>query len=516
LNFPTVRRKVDLFQCHFLLISPVHLGAPMELILDLIEGAGSPLHRQVYAGIRRAILEGRIAPGQRVPSTRALAERLGISRATVSLAYEQLASEGYLEAAQGSGTCVGSQLPDDLLRPARERAAVSKRSSSGPAHLSPGGAALLRMTFPRLALDELPFDFRHGRPALDAFPFEVWNRLLARHGRVGSRAMRDYERDPRGHGPLRAAIAEHLRQARAVQCAADQVIITGGAQQALDLCARVLAAPDETAALEDPGYPGASAAFLAQGLRLIPLPATREGVSFEPLRAGRGIRLVYVTPSHQYPTGSVMSLPKRLELLELSRKGGWRILEDDYDSEFRYAGRPLPSLQGLDAHGGVLYVGTFSKAMFPALRVGYLVAPPDLVEVLARARWAADRQTPSLEQYALDDFIREGHLERHIRRMRLLYSRRREVLMEELAQRFAGRVTLWGESAGLHLMVRFRTGLSDAELVRRALAVGVGLESTEGCRIAGRGHGGEFLLRFGCLDEATIREGLRRLASVMG
>jgi GntR family transcriptional regulator/MocR family aminotransferase len=486
----------------------------MELILHVEERSGQPLHRQVYAGIRRAILEGRIAPGQRVPSSRALAERLGISRATVTLAYEQLASEGYLEAVRGSGTCVGRQLPDDLLRPARERAAVPKRSPSSPVPLSPGGAALLHMTFPRLAVDELPFDFRHGRPALEAFPFDIWNRLLARQGRVGSRTMRDYERDPRGHGPLRAAIADHLRQARAVQCDADQVIITGGAQQALDLCARALAAPGEAAAMEDPGYPGASAAFLAHGLRLKSLPATREGISFEPLRKGRGVRLVYVTPSHQYPTGSVMTLPQRLELLELGRKGGWRILEDDYDSEFRYAGRPLPSLQGLDAHGCVLYVGTFSKSMFPALRVGYLVAPPDLVEVLARARWAADRQTPSLEQYALDDFIREGHLERHIRRMRVLYGRRREALLEALQDQLGDRMSVEGESAGLHVLVRLDSGMTDDELIRRASARGVGLEGIAGCRLQSKGSG-EFLLRFGCLEESRIREGVARLAQVI-
>jgi GntR family transcriptional regulator/MocR family aminotransferase len=209
-----------------------------------------------------------------------------------------------------------------------------------------------------------------------------------------------------------------------------------------------------------------------------------------------------------------MSLAQRLDLLEQCRRTGARILEDDYDSEFRYVGRPLPSLQGLDDHGRVLYVGTFSKSMFPSLRVGYLVAPPDLVDVLARARWSVDRQTPSLEQFALNDFIREGHLDRHLRRMRVLYGHRREVLMDELSRRFPDRVTLWGESAGLHLMVRFRTQLKDAELIRRAAEVGVGLESTAGCRIAGKATG-EFLLRFGCLDEATIREGLRRLAAVM-
>lgn len=486
----------------------------MDLILELDEHSEQPLHRQVYAGLRAAILAGRVAPGQRLPSTRALAERLGISRATVTLGYEQLVSEGYLEALQGSGTCVGRQLPDDLLKAAAGRRTPGLRGTDRPPVLSPGGAALAAMAFPRLAVDELPYDFRHGRPALEAFPIAVWNRLLARHGRSRNRALLDYEPDPRGHAGLRETIASHLRQARAVQCDAGQVIITGGSQQALDLCARVLASEGEVAAMEDPGYPGASAAFLAHGLRLASLPATTEGVSFAPLRGLRDCRLAYVTPSHQYPTGSVMSLPRRLELLELARQGGWRIVEDDYDSEFRYAGRPLPALQGLDAHGSVLYVGTFSKSMFPALRIGYLVAPPDLVEVLARARWAADRQTPTREQLALEAFIREGHLERHVRRMRVLYGARREALLEALHRHLGDRVDLQGEGAGLHLMVRLRTAFSDASLVRRAADLGVGLESIERCRIRSRGAGA-FLLRFGCLEEATIREGVRRLALAM-
>lgn len=486
----------------------------MDLILELDERSEQPLHRQVYGGLRAAILAGRIAPGQRLPSTRALAERLGISRATVTLGYEQLASEGYLEATQGSGTCVGRQLPDDLLKAAAGRRTLAMRGAMRPPTLSPGGAALAAMAFPRLAVDELPYDFRHGRPALEAFPIAVWNRLLARHGRSRNRALLDYEPDPRGHAGLREAIAGHLRQARAVQCDGSQVIVTGGSQQALDLCTRMLASEGEVAAMEDPGYPGASAAFLAHGLRLASLPATAEGVSFAPLPRLRGVRLVYVTPSHQYPTGSVMSLPRRLELLELSRKGGWRILEDDYDSEFRYDGRPLPALQGLDASGSVLYVGTFSKSMFPALRIGYLVAPPDLVPVLARARWVADRQTPTREQLALEDFIREGHLERHIRRMRVLYGTRREALLGALHHHLGDRADLQGEGAGLHLMVRLRTSLSDATLTRRAAEFGVGLESIASCRIHAKGSG-EFLLRFGCLEEATIQEGIRRLALAM-
>jgi len=486
----------------------------VELMISLDERSKAPLHRQIYGEIRHAILAGRIAPGQKIPSTRALAERLGISRATVTLGYDQLISEGYLETRHGSGTCISGQLPDDLSRPEQARTADPRKPVSRPLTLSPGGQALARMAFPRLAIDELPCDFRHGRPALEAFPMGIWNRLLARHARLGLRAMLDYDTDPRGFQPLREAIAEHLRQTRAVRCHASQVIITGGAQQALDLAVRVLTGFGDTVAMEDPGYPGASSAFQAHGLRILPLPVRAERVSFAPLQSVKRCPLVYVTPSHQYPTGSVMPVARRLELLELCRRKGARILEDDYDSEFRYVGRPLPSLQGLDDHGCVLYAGTFSKSMFPALRVGYLVAPADVVEVLARARWAMDRQTPSLEQYALNDFIREGHLERHVRRMRVLYGRRREVLLEELARCFGDRAKVLGESAGLHVMVRFDTKLGEAELIRRAAARGVGLESTERCRIREKGAG-EYLLRFGCLEEAAIREGVRRLGEAM-
>jgi GntR family transcriptional regulator/MocR family aminotransferase len=487
----------------------------MDLIIQLDEHSRQPLHRQLYLEVRGAILAGRVVPGQRIPSTRALAQRLGISRATVTLGYEQLASEGYLEALQGSGTCVGRRLPDDLLKVETGRSSAAKGiSHARSARLTASGKVLAQMRFPRLAIDHLPFDFRHGTPALEAFPIALWSRLLARHGRAPQRGMLDYERDPRGYEPLREAIATHLRQSRAVQCQAEQVIIVSGAQQALDLATRILVQPGETVAMENPGYPGASCVFQAHGVRLRALPVKEGVLSLEPLKTSPRCRLVYVTPSHQYPTGIVMSLAQRLELLEQCRRSGARILEDDYDSEFRYVGRPLPAMQGLDTNGLVLYIGTFSKSMFPSLRVGYLVAPPDLVDVLARARWATDRQTPSLEQYALNDFIREGHLDRHIRRMRMLYGQRREVLMEALALHFHDRVTLWGESAGLHLMVRFRTRLKDAELIRRAAAIGVGLESTAGCRIAGKASG-EFLLRFGCLDTAIIREGLRRLASVM-
>lgn len=485
----------------------------MDVLITVDESSPEPLHRQVYAGLRQAILSGRLSPGQRLPSTRALAERLCISRATVLLGYEQLASEGYLESFHGSGTLVCSQLPEDLTHLGHGVAAKRSTRFSGAA-LSPCGKRLQDRPIPWFAEGGLPYDFRNGSPDLDMFPREIWNRLLTRYIRASDRSLLDYEADPRGHEPLREAIAAHLRQARAVVCDAGRVIILNGTQQALDLAARALLGPGDTVAIEDPGYPGASYGLSIHGARLLPLPVVDGALSLDPLKRASRCRLIYVTPSHQYPTGIVMSLSQRLELLERSLRCGARIFEDDYDSEFRYAGRPLPSLQGLDSRGLVLYAGTFSKTMFPALRVGYLVAPADLVDVIARARWAADRQTHMLEQCALNDFIREGHLDRHIRRMRVRYGRRREALMEELERHFRDRATLWGESAGLHLMVRFRTRLEDAELIRRAAGLGVGLESAAGCRIAGRSSG-EFLLRFGCMDEATIREGLRRLASVL-
>ncbi len=489
----------------------------MELAITLDTQAAWPLHRQLYEELRQSILAGRLAPGQRVPSTRALATSLGVSRATVTQSYEQLLSEGYFQAVAGSGTFVGRHLPDDLLRPAAVKAAVRVARTARPAvPLSSYGASLADAESFEPPGHESPINFRHGRPAFDAFPLRQWRRLLLRHCRAGQRAMLDYAQNSLGYEPLREAIAGHLARSRAVVCQADQVIIVSGSQQALDLITRVLVERGETVAMEDPGYLGARRAFLAQGAKLLPVPVDAAGMKVEYLMARPAAKpkLIHVTPSHQFPTGAVLSLPRRLELLAWAAQSGAMIVEDDYDSEYRYGSRPIPALQGLDQSASVIYVGTFSKMMFPALRLGYMVVPQSVARVLARAKWLADRHASMLEQYALADFINEGHLERHLRRMRTLYDRRRQALVRALTLHFGERVEIMGESAGMHLTARLETKLSDEEIMRRAEQAGVGLVSARPYFLKSRWKN-EFIFGYASLSERRIQEGVRRLAQAL-
>jgi GntR family transcriptional regulator/MocR family aminotransferase len=473
----------------------------------LLDPAGPlPLHRQLYRELRQAILAGRLAPGQRLPSTRALARQLEVSRSTAALGYEQLVSEGYLEAARGSGTFVPHTLP------AAPPAAPRRPAPAPGPRLSRFGRRVAAEGGEDAPVPPSFYDFSPGCPSLEDFPRAPWSRLLARHARRAEPELLDYGPDPRGHGPLREAIADYLRRSRAVRCAADQVLVLSGTQQALDLALRLLVEPGETVAMEDPGYPGARRAILAHGARILPLPAGDAGLDLAPLERPGACRLAYLTPSHQFPTGSVLDLPGRLRLLAWARERGTALLEDDYDSEFRYRGRPLPAMQGLDPEAPVLYAGTFSKVLAPALHLAYLVVPPALAEVAARARRLTSREPSALEQAALADFIREGHLERHVRRMRGVYARRREALVESLLRHFGAGVTILGDAGGMHLMVRFRDGRDDAARVRRAAAAGVVLPAMARYHLGPAPPGG-FILGFAGLSPARIREGVRRLAA---
>lgn len=328
--------------------------------------------------------------------------------------------------------------------------------------------------------------------------------------------MFDYASDSAGYQPLREAIARYLVQSRAVQCDADQVIIVSGSQQALDLVTRVLVDRGDEVAIENPGYLDARRIFLAQGAKLSPIPVDESGVVVEHLstRSAAHIKLIYVTPSHQFPTGAVLSLPRRLELLAWATQAGAMIIEDDYDSEFRYGGRPIPALQGLDQGNSVIYIGTFSKVLFPALRVGYLVVPKALVRVLANAKRLTDRHAPLLEQQVLTDFINEGYLERHIRRMRTLYDQRRQTLMEALLLQVGKQVTILGENAGMHLMIRLDTPLSDEEIIGKAAQLGLDLVNAESYYLEGTGRG-EFVIGYADLSLEEITQGVQRLAQVL-
>ena len=481
----------------------------MRVAMVLQRTSAVPLHRQIYEQWRTGILTGRFQRGERVPSTRELAATLAVSRSTVTESYEQLVAEGYLDATQGSGTFVCRELPDQALRP--DRAGIPIKDEQPAIRLSRYGAGL-RDDF---LYPETPpgfIRFTHWRPDLERFPFGLWRKLVMRHLRAASpelfdyRELFDYAEESAGYQPLQREIAAYVARSRAVRCTPEQVIIVNGSQQGLDLCVRLLLDPGDEVAFEDQGYQGANRILQAHGARIRPARIDSDGIVIGDLP--RKARLVYVTPSHQFPTGVSMSLARRLELIEWARAHEAAIIEDDYDSEYRYSGAPLPSLQGL-AHGvRVIYIGTFSKVMFPALRIGYVIAPERFVAPVKRAKWLADRHTSLLDQAALSDFIREGHLERHIRRMRRLYGRRREVLVESLARCFGDRAKVRGDAAGMHLLVRFE----DDGIVQRAGAGKVLLMSASSYYLT-KPPNGEFIFGFSSIGERTIREGIRRLAS---
>ncbi|HSR49528.1 MAG TPA: PLP-dependent aminotransferase family protein [Acidobacteriota bacterium] len=424
-----------------------------------------PLQRQLYDAIRRAILEGGLPPGTRLPSSRGLAAEWGLGRNTVVNAFEQLAAEGYLESRIGSGTYVSDSLPEEFLQVQKDEPGPSKVESKGQLPVLSRRVewyASLQMT----PDPESPIPFSPGLPALDAFPVEQWRRIAARQMRRITRSALSYG-DPRGLDALRRSLSSYLNTARGVRCDWRQILILSSSQQALDLCARVLLEPGEKVWMEEPGYLGARGALGAAGARLVPIPVDDEGINVEE-GIGRApeARMVYVTPSHHFPLGSMLSLGRRLALLEwASRSGAW-ILEDDYDSEFRYAGQPLASLQGLDESGRVFYVGTFSKVLFPSLRLGYLVVPEALLDAFTSARALMDGHPPGFTQRILADFIGEGHFSAHIRRMRGLYRRRMKVLVEALREAFPEGPTVAPVDSGMHLVLDLEKEADDRALSR--------------------------------------------------
>jgi GntR family transcriptional regulator/MocR family aminotransferase len=497
----------------------------VSIILD----TDSPiaLRQQIYTEIRAAILGGRFAPALRLPSSRSLADSLSVSRMTVTEAYEQLIAEGYLEPRRGSGTYVCAVLPESSMytEPAPQRRAAGESRSESPIRFSRYGRELegyLANDRPRMRgvirMDKLGPDLTH-------FPVSLWSKLLARHSRTAKHELFEYASDARGHKPLRAAIAAYLRKARAVQCEWQQIILVNGSQQAVDLCARILIDDGDVVAMESPGYLAAARVFAGQGAQILQIPVDEAGMNVSQLPIlgvngdediNGGIpKIVYVTPSHQFPTGASLSLPRRLALLNWARQNNALILEDDYDSEYRYGGRPLPSLQGMIPDAPVLYIGTFSKTLFPGLRIGYAVLPERLARVFASAKFMADRQGSSIEQCALADFLAEGHFERHIRRMRKLYGRRRTILREALRRHFGARVTITGDDSGMHLYATFRLDLAENEAYRRALEAGVRVDrvphGTGPTR--NRDRSVPFVFGFAGLTDRSIREGITRLAT---
>ncbi len=488
----------------------------MELQLTLDESKSLPLYRQLHDELRNAILSGRLGPGQKLPSSRALSRRMSLSRTTVALAYDQLETEGYVFGRRGSGTYVSTELLAGTMHAQQPAGEVGGPSSPhrllrGPRGASDGGYS--PMGRGASGSGRLPHDFHPGQAAWDAFPREVWRRLLARQWRTSWRDAMDYG-DPAGYAPLREQVALYLARSRAVRCSPSQVVIVNGTQQALDLLSRLLLGPGDVVAVEDPGYVAARQVFASYHAHLVPLPVDSEGADVASLR-GAGARLVLVAPSHQFPTGATMSLQRRLALLGWARSEGGLVVEDDYDSEFRFEGRPLPSLQGLDEAGNVIYLGSFSKVLFPALRVGYAVLPHDMVRPFEEAKELTDRQTPILEQQVLADFLREGHFDRHLRRMRELYGRRRRVLVESIESHMRGMVAVMGANAGMHIMVLLPDGVDEWDVARRAAEAGVGVYPASPC-YCGPGGPPALVLGYAAMAEEVIRRGIATLARVVG
>lgn len=475
-----------------------------DLPIALRRGSRLLLH-DLQAQLRAAILDGRLKPGLKLPATRALAETLQISRNTAVAAYDLLLSEGYLVGRPGAGTYVAEALP----QPARPR--PPELAPASDRRLAPfwrEAAAMER----RAADPTLRHDFRMGLPDLARLPFAVWRRLAARAMRAQSKAPVGYG-ESEGRLALREAIATHVSFARAVACQAEDIVVTAGAQQAFDLLARILVVPGRTVvAVEEPGYPPLRRAFAAAGASVIGVPVDGEGLIIERLPAEA--RIICVTPAHQFPLGSVLSQRRRLALLELARARGAAVIEDDYDGEFRFGGRPLDALQTLDRADSVFFVGTFSKSLFPALRLGFVVAPAWARRALVAARQLSGWHSTLPAQDTLAAFIQEGHLARHIRKMRKVYGQRREALLEALTRHCAERLEPIASQAGLHLAAWLAPGIRLDGLLRRARELGIGVEGLDRFATGPIRPGLSF--GYGMIEAAKIEEGVRGLAKAMG
>lgn len=493
-----------------MLRSPLPLGT-----LDLDPAAAAPLYRQLYDALRGAILDGRLAAGARLPSSRILAVDLGVGRNTVLSAYEQLAAEGYLEGQVGAGTKVASVLPDRLLEVGRPRTDSRAAKPEAAAKLSRRGETIasVKRTAPRYERGQ-GRAFQHGLPAIDQFPAALWSRFLARRARDPRNGLFGYETGE-GFRPLREAIAAHAGAARGVVCTADQVIVTTGAQAALDLAARMVIDPGDDVWIEEPGYLGARGAFLGAGAELVPVPVDGEGIDVEAgVATGRMPRLIYVTPSHQFPLGVTLSLPRRLQLLDFARRERCWILEDDYDSEYRYAGRPLASLQGLDRAGRVLYMGTFAKTLFPALKVGYLIVPDALIEAFRTAIRLTGHVPPSAVQSALADFIGEGHFGTHVRRMRAVYAARQACLVAAIGAELGAFLEAAPGDGGMQLVAYLAPHASDREASAAAAEAGIHVTPLSAYHLGARRRNG-LHMGFAAIPETQIGKSARRLAAIL-
>lgn len=462
----------------------------------------------LYAELRRSILEGRLRPGTRLPASRDFARQHSLSRGTVVCVFERLLAEGYLSSRVGSGTWVSHRAASG----AHSRA----EPQSPPAYVRRVISSYVRpKSYEGWVATQGRRPFQMRDPALAEFPAKLWGQIVARRARTFSSWLQT-EDDGRGYRPLREATAHYLGSSRGVRCTADQVVIVSGVQQALDLLSRLLLKRDDPVWVEDPAYVGATMAFSNAGAKVVPVPVDEQGLSvYAGMRMCGRPKGMYLTPAHQFPLGMTMSLERRMEVLKFASRVGAFVIEDDYDSEYRFAGRPVPTLQSLDRSSSVILTGSFSKLLFPSLRLGYVVLPASLIDYFLAFRLQTDFRSVNLDQAVLCDFIEGGHLGRHLRRMRDLYASRLAALLDGGSRHLNGLLEISNVQAGLYTVGFLKNGMTSREAESAAVAHGVEVIALDRYTLKRPDPKG-VILGFAAFDEATIREGLVRLAAALG
>ena len=470
-----------------------------------------PLYQQLYDEIRTMILNGVLPSGSRLPPTRTLCEELNLSRSTVVEAMAQLGAEGYLESQVGRGTFVAEVLPEKMLQVSGNvgRVYISNGNDVNGG-LSERGKRITAVSIPHKT-DGL---FRPGMPDTETFPFKTWRKMIDKHWQTANTTSLGYG-DPAGYLPLREAIADHVRLSRRVNCTSEQVIITAGAQQALYLTAQLLVGVGDPVWVENPGYSGAHVAFRAAGAALCPIPVDEHGLNVTAgIEIAPDAKLIYVCPSHQYPVGGTLPVARRLQLLDWAAQNGAWIVEDDYDSEYRYSGHPLASLQGLDEQQRVIYMGTFSKVMFPSLRLGYVIVPPSLRDAFVKARSVIDRGSSAVNQMALHDFMRDGHFSRHIRRLRVIYAQRQQAAIDAIERFCGGVLEIRPFPAGIHLLAWLPAGWDDQSVSKILTENSFAVQPLSNYSLIPLRRGG-LVFGYAAHNETVIWSEVKRMAEVL-
>lgn len=478
----------------------------MDFVINLEYRSSVPVYRRASDAIRKAIIEGRLKPGQVMPSVRDLASGLQISRATVLKALDDLQKQKYINTVSGSGTYVCDPLPGETFEPNLE---TDDSAEIYHTSLSEYGQRVLESAgFQKRRLEQLA-QIQFCGPPLALTPLSKWRQLLVRHCKLKDLAHLAHAREPLGYAPLRDALSAYLHRARGVKYSPELLVVFASQQFKLEIPARLLVDPGDVVAIEEPGYPDARMCLGSHGAKLVSVPIDNQGLDVSYLeKLSQPLKCVYVTPSHQDPTGIVMSMERRLRLLDWARRSNTLIIEDDYDSEYRYGNDPLPSLHGLDPAENVIYISSLWKILFPMVRMGFLVIPRRLHRPVLLAKLQTERNLPLLEQFALTDFINEGHLEKHIKRTMSVYARRRQALIQSLTRHCRDTVVLPSESAGMHLLIQVQSRHSDRRIIEAAEDWNLSLMSTE-LYYSGISEPGEFLMPFGHLDESRLDANVR-------